>query len=187
VAFDEALAVTLNQDDPDPATTTALLADFAEFESEMGNHARSLQLNAQANDLAQKHGNTLAAAILEWNAINVLIRQGDVVEAYNRCPKAIEQTIALRDPGGTVMAAETYAEMLSLRGSFDAAAELLGSAVAMRERLGTIRPPSHEANFQQLLSRCQAAAGQQKFRERFEQGRSKVVEDLILALRPRSG
>ncbi len=167
----------------DPTQTAATLLDLAAFEGQLGNHGRSLQLNAEALSIYEDIGDALHATMVELNIIWDLGRLGKSAESHYRSRAIIDRMLAGRHPTMISVFAINHAAGLLSVGEPEAAARLIGSADAMRERLGVKDNPIEEAEYQEFLPKCKEAMGPENFQRAYEAGHATMVEDPLVELK----
>lgn len=167
----------------DPPLTAGTLLDLAAFEGQLGNHARSFQLNAELLTMFEEMGDALHATMVELNIIWDLAQMGKIAEAHDRSRKHINRILASRHPVMISLFAINHAAGLLSAGEPEAAARLIGSGKAMNERLGVKKAPVEEAEYQALVLKCKEALGPENFHRAYEAGRATMVEDLLVELK----
>lgn len=181
LAFEEASEVAYRI--ADAPLTAQTLQDLAEFERHLGNYERSLELNAEALSISEDIGDAMGAMAVEGNVIVTLAGAGDAAEAHRRSRELIDRILASRTPGLIANFASNHAERLLDVGEPEAAARLMGTAYALRSRLGVKDNPIEGAEYQEFLLKCQQALGAEDFQRAYAAGQATMAEDLLIELR----
>ena len=158
----------------------SVLLHFATLESSEHNYHRSMELDMEAVDLARELGDPFAELNHQHNMACTLRLMGRVEEARRRMRSLIHPFLEFDEPRMLIALAEDYSAVLAELGDYHHAVRLLGAADAMRERLGTPRMPSQQAEIAEPIANSRAAWSTRDWNDAYQVGRQKTVEDALI-------
>jgi predicted ATPase/class 3 adenylate cyclase/DNA-binding CsgD family transcriptional regulator len=145
------------------------------FSSLIFKQGGSVTVHALAKELRQQLGTTLWLAILA----QVAARQGDY-----KTPRSLYMTLASKgsDTWVTIPLLESVADVVAVRGDTTWAAQLWGSAEALRETTGTPFWPHERVRYERMVAATREQLGERAFTVAWAEGRTMTPEQ-VLAVR----
>jgi predicted ATPase/class 3 adenylate cyclase len=188
--LEEVVAVARGSDDE--GQLSVVLSYFGILESAEHEHQAALKLDTEAVNVARElrvsgtapgagyrfHG-TPIELVVQHNIACELRWLGRVEEAKGLMRRLIPQFLEANTPATIVFHAEDYAAVLADLGDHRRAVRLLGAADAMRQRLGTPRSPSQQAQIGDSIAKTHAALSTDEWNETYQAGRNTAVEDAL--------
>ena len=93
--------------------------------------------------------------------------------------EVIPHLLQIPNPESLVIAAEDCGAILADLGDLRQAVRLLGSAEAMRERIGAPREPVQQAEIAEPFGRARSAVTAEEWEQEYRHGCSMLVEDAL--------
>jgi predicted ATPase len=175
--FEEALSAARAANDGE--MVEACLGNSAILEYSLGHFERSLTLTEEAIAIARERGDTTSMRSWEHNLACTLWKMGRVEDAHRRMRNSIPHLLRDNEPATLVAVAESYAAVLADVGEYARAVRLLGAAEAKRERLGTPRPATPQADLAEPIAKTHAGLTHQDWQAAYQAGRKTSVEDAL--------
>jgi tetratricopeptide (TPR) repeat protein len=152
---------------------------LAGIEADEGNFERSVELLRSAISIHAADGDEFYLWDVQYSLACVLRRMGRGQEAYAQMRQALPHLLQLSGPETLVTTAEDYGALLADLGEFPHAVRLLGSAEAMRERIGAPRERIQEAEIAEPFARTRVAMTADDWKREYLHGRNTIIEDAI--------
>jgi tetratricopeptide (TPR) repeat protein len=152
---------------------------LAGIEADEGNFERSVELLRSAISIHAADGDEFYLWDVQYSLACVLRRMGRGQEAYAQMRQALPHLLQLSGPETLVTTAEDYGALLADLGEFPHAVRLLGSAEAMRERIGAPRERIQEAEIAESFARTRVAMTADDWQREYLHGRNTIIEDAI--------
>ena len=175
--YEEALDVA--RSGKDNVQLEECLAGFASLETAEGNFERSEALIDEAIAIAREHGDSTSVRAYEHDHACTMWRMGRVEDAQRHMRDSIPGFLRDNEPRMLVVLAEDYAAVLAELGQHQRAVRLLGAAEAMRQRLGTPRPATQQADLVEPIAKTHAALTDQEWQAAYRSGSDTTVEDAL--------
>ncbi|HLF28682.1 MAG TPA: tetratricopeptide repeat protein [Anaerolineae bacterium] len=173
-------SLTLFRELDDKSGSASALHGLGCIALRQGDHMRAHDWLAQSLSLYREVGDKLNIAI----ALNALGRQAHAQGDPARAAALYRESLTLRrDMGARRGIAESLEDLARLSavqdGRAEVAARLFGAAEAMREALGTPRPPVELPDYERGVSTARTASGDDAFVAAWAEGRSMTIEQAI--------
>jgi tetratricopeptide (TPR) repeat protein len=141
---------------------------------------------AQAEALLKESLALLEERGLKPYMVYTLLDLGDVTRLqgdYEGAADFYRQSLRLQQEQGSLLEVaervEGLAKVAGLAGQPQRAARLFGAAKALRERLGTPRPPVERADYERHIDAVRAALNEDEFTAAWADGQAMTIEQLI--------
>jgi predicted ATPase len=183
-------AVTIARESSEPGPLSWALGYLAYYESCERQVPLSLRLFDEALNVSQAQPDPRREWILTMGRACALRLSGSAEESAAQLRSLIPSALTFNDPQTLSVLGECYAAALSQLDRAREAVRLLGAADATRERLMTRRPPLHEREVEESISRSRATLTAQEWDEAYQAGRSMLIRECLAGSPdpyPRSG
>jgi tetratricopeptide (TPR) repeat protein len=129
---------------------------------------------------AQERGNRMSYHWAKVRLGHVLLRSGNLTEAHQLLMETAQNFGKDSYSIGAVFALEGMAELFVSVDRPDYAAQLIGWADLMRERIQDPRPNIEQANVDKMIAACMAKMGEAAFSDAYDQGQAMMLEEAIV-------
>ena len=171
--------VSLSRHTGDRKRLAVGLWHLAIAETDGGNFARAVELLSSAADIHRQDGDDLSLWDTEYEMACILRQMSRPQDALAGMREVIPHLLQLPNPESLVTAAEDYGAILADLDDFPLAVRLLGSAEAMRERIGAPREPVQQAEIGAPYDKARAAMDAHDWEREYHRGRHMAVEDAL--------
>lgn len=114
----------------------------------------------RAMECAQRAGNVITAAFVSANLGNIALREGNLVEAWDRAATALSTAHEKDITSGVVDFLELWGEIDAATGDHRRALRVLGAAEALREQVGAARDRVDQPDYDAAVAAARSALGQ---------------------------
>jgi tetratricopeptide (TPR) repeat protein len=173
--------VALSRETGDMTRLAIGLWHLAGVEADEGDCTRSLELLEVAIHIHEKQHEELLVIDALYTKACILRRMGRSREAYEQMRDLIPDYVRLSSPEMLVTTAEDFGAILADLGDRQHAIRLLGSAEAMRERIGAPREPVQQAEIAEPYTELRSDMTASDWEREYQRGRSMLVEDALMA------
>jgi tetratricopeptide (TPR) repeat protein len=174
--------LTLARASGDSRLLLGALGSLANLELSERRYDSALELFRQGVAIATELGDPVKLVINQHNLACTLHRMGKFEEAATQMLDRVAQILRLNTPWMLIVFAEDYAATLAELGRYDQAARLLGAADAMRDRVGSKRPPSQQIYIDQPIAKARNAVSAEEWDTYYQAGHSMTVEQALAIL-----
>jgi predicted ATPase/class 3 adenylate cyclase len=173
--FEEAL--TAAREANDRAIVAGVLVEAAHLEYQTGNPERRVDLERQALSIYEDRGDDYWAVAVRGDIACSLRLLGRLEEAEQLMLQVVSQLLQV----GPVepWLAEDYGALLADLGSYEAAARLLGTADAARERSGVPRDRDQEAEYRGAFGAAREALFAETWNREYQKGHTMSLDDAV--------
>ena len=110
---------------------------------------------------------------------HVLLRSGNLTEAHQVLMESAQNFAKDNYSIGVIFALEGMAELFVSVGKPESAAQLIGWADLMRERIQDTRPEIEQASVDKIIAACLAKLGEVAFSDAYEEGQKMTLDEAV--------
>jgi predicted ATPase/DNA-binding CsgD family transcriptional regulator len=170
----EALATA--RDTGDLWLTGVVLGNLSGAYDRLGDETRAAALTEEALDLARRLDDAFGVAFNQFHLATYARRRGRFGEALHRLNESLTVTLELDEKRLLTRVFDNFADVAAGCGQAEAAARLLGAAVALREAAGDALFPTEEAELAPVLAKCREVLGDAVFGAAWKVGQELTLE-----------
>jgi predicted ATPase/class 3 adenylate cyclase len=171
--------VALSRETGDRTRLAFGLWHLAGVEADQGTFEPALELLNSALVIHQGEGNEFYVSDTLYTMACILRRMGRPEDANKQMRDVIPDLLRLSYPDVLMTTAEDYGAILADLGELHHALRLLGSAEAMRERIGAPREPVQQADIEESFAKVRATMPANDWEREYQRGRNMLVEDAL--------
>jgi predicted ATPase/DNA-binding SARP family transcriptional activator/class 3 adenylate cyclase len=182
--FQESLALFRQVEDR--AMIAAALAQLGEVSWCEGNHMHAGEFYRQSLEIFRELGEKLYVPSVLHGLGELARKQGNEVEAATRFQESLSLARDLGNKESIVLGLAAFAGIISLKGDAERAAQLLGAADALCDRLGAFRDQVQRYDYPRPDSLLHERLGEERFAAAWAEGRAMPLEEAMrVALKER--
>jgi tetratricopeptide (TPR) repeat protein len=171
--------LTLARASGDSRLLLGALGTLANLELSERRYESALELFRQGVAIATELGDPVKLVVNQHNLACTLHRMGQFEKAATQMLDRVAQILRLNTPWMLIVFAEDYAATLAELGRYHQAARLLGAADAMRDRVGSKRPPTQQIYIDQPIAKARNAVTAEEWDTYYQAGHSMTVEQAL--------